>query len=216
MNIEQVRALVAPIPPETGREADVAPRYLNGDHALNPAMLETMDSGKMKSAAVLVPIVDREQPTLLFTLRSSTLKHHSGQISFPGGRQEPGETIVETALRESFEEIGLARGLVDVLGVLDCYVTGTNYIIRPVVARVDPRFEPHANPDEVVEIFEAPLDMFFDAGHYIKCVRERGGRPREFYAIAWGEHFIWGATAGILRALCARSAIANGKHRITG
>jgi 8-oxo-dGTP pyrophosphatase MutT (NUDIX family) len=157
------------------------------------------------AASVLVPLVRRAHGlTLLLTQRTANLTDHPGQISFPGGRAEPHDAdAVATALRESEEEIGLARTHVEVLGTLPDYITGTGYRVTPVAALVHEPFTVRADPFEVAEIFEVPLAFLMDGAHHERrsaFISERAGH-RTFYAMPYRGHFIWGATAGMLRNL---------------
>jgi 8-oxo-dGTP pyrophosphatase MutT (NUDIX family) len=152
-------------------------------------------------AAVLVALVEREGGlTVLLTQRTAHLVHHPGQISFPGGRLEAadGGDSVACALRESEEEVGLSPAAVRVIGRLDAYLTGTGFIITPVVGlvRPPPAFVP--DPFEVAEVFEVPLDFLADAANYRVERREVAGRERRYWAVDWEQRLIWGATAGIL------------------
>lgn len=154
-------------------------------------------------AAVLVPIVAREgEPTILLTQRTAHLNDHAGQISFPGGRTEPGDPSVEhTALRETEEEIGLARQHVQLLGRLPEYITGTGFRVSPVVGWVEPEFTLALDAFEVAEAFEVPLGFFLDpANHQLKTIMWQGAE-RSYYAMPYGERYVWGATAGMLRSL---------------
>jgi len=155
-------------------------------------------------AAVLIPIVMRAGgPMLLFTQRTAHLSDHAGQVSFPGGRMEETDaSAIHTALRETEEEIGLARRHAEVLGTLPDYFTGTGYQVTPVVALVWPPFDLQADPHEVAEIFEVPLAFLMDgANHQRRTVDIPEGTRRTFYAMPYDRFFIWGATAGMLRNL---------------
>jgi len=153
-----------------------------------------------RRASVLVPIVNGERLSLLLTQRTSHLKNHAGQISFPGGRAEESDAdATDTALREAKEEIGLAREQVEVIGYLPKYYTVTNYEVTPVVALVHAPFELAVDPNEVAEAFEVPLDFILDPANHQKRSRPWEGRTRHFYAMPYGRHFIWGATAAMLR-----------------
>lgn len=158
------------------------------------------DIGKTRPAGVLVPLVDRPEGLhVLLTRRTDHLHHHAGQISFPGGRKEEADaTLSDTALREAAEEIGLDRRRVTILGHLPRYVTLTRFAITPVVGVVRPPFELRADPFEVADIFEVPLDYLADPGNHERHFREENGVRRGFYAIPYQDRFIWGATAGIL------------------
>jgi 8-oxo-dGTP pyrophosphatase MutT (NUDIX family) len=156
-------------------------------------------------AAVLLPILAREAPTLLLTRRTDTLARHSGQISFPGGRSEADDlTPVETALRETFEETGIAPGFVTVAGYLDRYLIGTGFDIQPVVGVVADGFALVSDPREVADIFEVPLAFLMDPANRRRESREIAGRQRSFYAFTYKEHEIWGATAAIIVNLAQR------------
>ena len=156
-------------------------------------------------AAVLLPIVARKEPTLLFTRRTETLARHSGQVSFPGGRSEKDDlSPVETALRETREETGIEAGFVTVAGYLDRYLTGTGFDIQPVVGVLAEGFSLAPDPREVASIFEVPLAFLLDPANRRRETRHIGGRERRFYAIPYQEHEIWGATAAIIVDLAAR------------
>lgn len=156
-------------------------------------------------AAVLVPIVMRTRPTVLLTQRTAHLKKHAGQIAFPGGRTDAADaTPVETALREAEEEIGLARRHIETIGFLDGYRTGTGFHITPVVALITPPFDLTLHAGEVDEAFEVPLAFLLDKTNHQKHSREWRGRQRSFWAMPFGERYIWGATAGMLRNLSDR------------
>ena len=154
-------------------------------------------------ASVLVPLVQRPTGlTVLLTQRTAHLTDHAGQISFPGGRAEDyDQDAVDTALRESEEEIGLARRHVDVLGVLPNYLTGTGYCVTPVVALLQPPFEVAADPGEVAAIFEVPLAFLMDGANHQRLSVDLPGGRRSFYAMPYEGYYIWGATAGMLRNL---------------
>jgi 8-oxo-dGTP pyrophosphatase MutT (NUDIX family) len=155
---------------------------------------------KLHAASVLVPIVDRApEPTVLFTQRTAHLKNHSGQISFPGGRAEASDASAErTALRETWEEVGLPAERVELLGRLSDYHTRTGYRITPVVGIVQLPFELNPDENEVAEVFEVPLAFLLDARNHQRHSREFEGKRRHFFAIPFGDRYIWGATAGML------------------
>ena len=159
----------------------------------------------LRPAAVLMPIIMRaDGPTLLLTQRTSDLTHHAGQISFPGGRTERSDaSSIETALRETEEEIGLARRHVEVIGTLPDYVTGTGYRVTPVAALIEPPFDVVPDPGEVAEIFEVPLVFLMNGMHHQRRTIELPGDAgrRTFYCMPYERFFIWGATAGMLRNL---------------
>jgi 8-oxo-dGTP pyrophosphatase MutT (NUDIX family) len=158
-----------------------------------------------RPAAVLVPIMLRDELTVLLTQRSNDLPSHPGQISFPGGKVEPeDETPIACAVREAHEEIGLPRDRVEPLGFLDSYRTGTGFEITPVVALVKPGFQPTLDPREVLEVFEVPLAFLMDEANHQKDSREWRGRRRSFYAMPYEGRYIWGATAGMLKNMHMR------------
>ncbi|MEI9965029.1 MAG: CoA pyrophosphatase [Caulobacteraceae bacterium] len=157
-------------------------------------------------AAVLVPLIERpEGLSVLLTLRTDTLRRHAGQIAFPGGRADPGETPWQTALRETQEEVGLDPGFVDVAGLSDGFRTYTGYEITPVVGFVRPGFTLTPNPDEVAEVFETPFAFLMDEANHQTIVRTgQDGRLREVWAMPYQGRNIWGVTAILLRALYER------------
>ncbi len=161
-------------------------------------------------AAVLIPLVMRRELTLLLTERALNLSTHSGQIAFPGGRQDASDRdAVHAALREAQEEVGLAPSHVEVLGTLPIYVTGTAFIITPVVALVRPEFDLHPNPHEVADVFEVPLRFLMQPANHRRHSHEWDGTAREWLSMPYTssdprlpkERYIWGATAGMLRNL---------------
>lgn len=185
-------------------EADTPIRV--GDHVLNPGspLLET--AATARPAAVLIPLIAREEgTTVLLTQRSSSLRSHSGQVAFPGGRIDgPDETPVEAALREAQEEIGLDPSRVEPFGRLDAYLSGSGFRIVPIVAEVHPPFTLSINDAEVADAFEVPFDFLMDETNHQRQSREWQGIQRYFYAMPWKERYIWGVTAGILRNLYER------------
>ncbi|WP_246731662.1 CoA pyrophosphatase [Methylocapsa sp. S129] len=176
-----------------------------GDHVLNAPAPDAQAVANARPAAVLAPIVARpDGPTVLLTLRASSLRSHSGQVAFPGGKIDEGETPLAAALREAQEEIGLDPGAVEPLGWLDPYLTGTGYRIMPLVGIVEPPLALALNPAEVEDVFEAPLSFLMNEANHQRHAREWQGGLRHFYAMPWRERYIWGATAGILRNLYER------------
>ena len=150
-------------------------------------------------AAVLIPVIVHKELTVLFTQRTAHLKNHSGQVSFPGGRAEPGDASAEfTALRETEEEIGLAVQRVEVLARLPDYRTRTGFRVTPVIGLVAPPLELAPDPREVAEVFEVPLAFLMDERNCQRRTREFQGRQVGYYVFEYGERVIWGATAGIL------------------
>ncbi len=176
------------------------------DFDLNPDMVAdfaVMDVAR--PAAVLIPVIARDELTVLLTQRSDNLSTHAGQISFPGGRVDPEDaSIIAAALREAEEEIGLDRRFVEPLGFIDSYRTGTGFRISPVVALVQPDFVLHLNPAEVADTFEVPLSFLMDQANHQRHSREWRGRVRDFYAMPYGERYIWGATAGMIKNMHMR------------
>ncbi len=156
-----------------------------------------------RPAAVLVPLVRREPGvTVLLTQRTDDMPSHAGQIAFPGGRPQAGDAdAVATALRETEEEVGLTRHFIEVIGSVDHYRTGTGYEITPVVGLVEPGFITRADPREVADVFEVPLEHFLDEKNHRLASRVWQGRQRFYYAMPYGERYIWGATAGMLKNL---------------
>lgn len=161
------------------------------------------DDAFLTPAAVLFPIVLREDGhTVLLTQRTAHLRDHAGQISFPGGRVEASDqSTLQTALRETEEEIGLAREHIEPIGYLPEYRTGTGFRVTPVVALVRPPFDLKIDPFEVAEVFEVPLTFLLDpANHQRHSIHHRGAL-RQYFAMPYGDYFIWGATAGMIRSL---------------
>jgi 8-oxo-dGTP pyrophosphatase MutT (NUDIX family) len=178
---------------------------LKGDHSIDPAMLAIADMRPLRPAAVLVPVVDLPEPAVLLTLRTDSLSTHAGQIAFPGGRIDPGDiSPMDAALREAQEEIGLDRGYIEPIGYSDLYLSGTGYRIMPTVARVKPGFRLTLNPAEVVETFEVPLAFVMGPENHQRHTREWRGLMRSYYAMPFGDRYIWGVTAGILRNIYER------------
>ena len=183
--------------------------------------LETQSKGHTPvPAAVLIALVMRSEPMLLLTQRASDMSTHPGQIAFPGGRTDSTDRhAADTALREAEEEIGLAKNHIEVLGQLPVYLTGSAFMITPVVALVTPGFTLQQNPAEVAEVFEVPLDFLMNPAHHHHHTAEFEGSQRHWLSMAYtqpladthssqaGERFIWGATAGMLKNLyCFLSA----------
>jgi 8-oxo-dGTP pyrophosphatase MutT (NUDIX family) len=176
---------------------------VRGYFDLNPGWTPPEQSAR--AAAVLVPVIDRDEPTVLLTVRSAGLSSHAGQIAFPGGRVDPSDvSIVDAALRETWEETGITGEYITPLGLLDAFETGTNFRIHPVVGMVRPGFTATPNPGEVSEMFEAPLDYLMDVANHEIGTGEWNGEARRFHAIRFHEYFIWGATAAILVGLYER------------
>ena len=182
----------------TGRRG--APILIAGD-----AMDDEAQAIGVTPAAVLVAVVDRPRPTVILTLRPETMRKHPGQISFPGGRLDPGDDgAIAAALREAEEEIGLPPTMVDVIGTADCYRTVTGFEVIPVIGVVPPEIKLTPHPGEVAAVFEAPLDHLLDpARHAVRTVEWRG-RERCYFEIDYEGRRIWGATAAMIVNLSRR------------
>lgn len=179
----------------------------SSDFDLNPGF--RMPEGRvLRPAAVLVALVDgRQGPEVVLTKRSARLKHHPGQIAFPGGKQDPDDPTPEAAaLREAREEVGLNPAQVRVLGRLPVHETVTGFVVTPVLAHVDGPFFPVPEAGEVDEVFRVPFTHLTDPGRYRVERRIWQGQWRHYYAVPWGPYYIWGATARILRGLAGRLA----------
>lgn len=208
MPLEPHRLPTAALRDELRRRLAIAPRdeatprighYAGGD----PLRLAALMPPTATRAAVLVPVIDRgDELTVLFTIRADDLKQHAGQISFPGGRLEPGDAdATSAALRETEEEIGLKRAYVDVLGRLPDHAVITGYRVTPVVGLVRAGFELLIDPVEVAGTFEAPLRHLLDPATHARRSRKLGGEEFETIDLPWGSFNIWGATAGMLLTL---------------
>lgn len=179
-----------------------------GDHDVEPDVLDAALARPPRLAAVLVPVLAHpDGVTVLFTERAAHLRDHSGQIAFPGGKIDPADpSPLAAALREAEEEIGLDRAFVRPLGYLDHYLSGTGFLVTPVVGLVRPQAPLNLNPNEVADAFEVPLDFLVDVANHALHSREWRGRQRRYYAIPFGDRYIWGVTAGIVRNLSERLA----------
>ena len=159
----------------------------------------------IRPAAVVIPVVDHPQPTVLLTQRSAHLNDHAGQISFPGGKIDPTDVSpLNAALREAEEEIGLGREFIDPVGYLDLYATSFGFRILPTLARVRPGFKLRINQAEVDDAFEVPLAFLMNPANHQLHSKEFRGIERWYYAMPYQDRYIWGATAGILRVLYER------------
>jgi len=186
---------------ELGRRA--SPELIGGDVLDEEAMAHGITP-----AAVLVAVVDRPEPTVILTLRPETMRKHPGQVSFPGGRIDPGDAgPIDAALREAEEEIGLARAHVEIIGLADPYLTVTGFEVTPVLAIVPPDLPLIPQPDEVAAVFEAPFRHLLDPVHQHARRAMFRGRERTYYEIDWQEQRIWGATAAMIVNLSRRLAL---------
>ncbi|MET3647605.1 CoA pyrophosphatase [Phyllobacterium ifriqiyense] len=179
----------------------------HGDHILNPELDVLIAANPLRDAAVLVPIVDRgAEANVILTLRNANMRKHSGQVAFPGGAIDPEDNYeAETAaLREAQEEIGLERRNVELIGRLPRYLTTTGYSITPVIGLVYPPFDLIPNPDEVADVFEVPLSFLMNPANHRRESRMWQGKERYYYTMPFGDRFIWGVTAGIIRTLYER------------
>jgi 8-oxo-dGTP pyrophosphatase MutT (NUDIX family) len=176
-----------------------------GDLDLDPSMWERAGVAATRPAAVLIPVVDRAEPGIILTMRTSDLSSHAGQIAFPGGKIDKTDASpLAAALREAHEEIGLDAALIEPLGYLDLYFTFSGFRILPVVARVKPTYRLTVNPSEVADAFEVPLDFLMRPENHQRHARDWKGIQRQYYAMPYQERYIWGVTAGILRNLYER------------
>lgn len=187
-------------PLEEGQSSEGASDFDLGANAFPNEPVE------LTPAAVLVGLIEREYGySVLLTRRADTLRRHTGQIALPGGRCDPRETIWQTALREAHEEVGLAPDYVSLAGLSSPYRTGTGFLVTPVVGFIQPGFSLAANPAEVADIFETPFGFLMDPANHEQHERQAPtGETRRFYAMTHEDRFIWGATAGMLRALYDR------------
>ncbi|MDP9572530.1 UNVERIFIED_ORG: 8-oxo-dGTP pyrophosphatase MutT (NUDIX family) [Agrobacterium larrymoorei] len=177
-----------------------------GDHILNPSVRLSGEGIRLKDAAVLVPVIDDgDEARVIFTQRTKTLRNHSGQISFPGGGIDAQDrSPEEAALRETEEEIGVSRRFIETVGRMPDYISGTGFRIKPVMAVVRPGFTLTPNPAEVDEVFEVPLSFLMNPANHSRGSRMFQGRERFFYEMPYGERYIWGITAGIVRSIYER------------
>lgn len=160
---------------------------------------------ELRPAAVLAAITERhDRPGFLLIHRPSNMRSHPGQVAFPGGKIDPGETPVEAALREAYEEMGIHERDVTVIGTSDVYRTGSGYAITPVLAVVPPDIEINPSPTEVAAWFEAPVDFVFDPANHNQQTARYRGQDRHYIEIMWQQHRIWGVTAAIINNLSKR------------
>ncbi len=182
------------------RRALATPAGASSDYDLNPDVPRA-EGRRLRPASVLVPLVERgPRLDLVLTRRAALLKHHPGQVAFPGGKQDPADpTPLAAALREAREEIGLDPATVEILGTLDPHETVTDFLVTPFVALVPHDFRPVPERGEVDEVFEVPLAFVLDPANLQVHGRRWQGRMRHYYVIPYGPHYIWGATARMLR-----------------
>ncbi|HWV44036.1 CoA pyrophosphatase [Pseudorhodoplanes sp.] len=200
---DRARALLTLDPPVGLSDPDALP--VRGDHDADPVVKAMAAVRPIKPAAVLIPVIDRDEPMVLLTQRTAHLPQHAGQIAFPGGKIDPTDASpLAAALREADEEIGLSSDVVDPIGYLDVYMTTLGYRIVPVVARVHPTFTLTLNPGEVESAFEVPLKFMMEVANHQTHSREWQGMMRTYYAIPFQDRYIWGVTAGIFRNLQQR------------
>ncbi|CUS43924.1 MAG: CoA pyrophosphatase [Pseudomonadota bacterium] len=184
---------------ETGHGMETV--LLTGDHR----DLELDQSAPLMNAAVLVAVTDRSRPGVILTQRTDNLSRHPGQVAFPGGRIDPGDSgAIDAALREAEEEIALPRDRVIVIGEADRYRTVTGFDVTPVIGIVPPDLILIPSAAEVAQVFEVPLDFVLDAANHVEATVEWQGRNRHYYEINWDGHRIWGATAAMIVNLSRR------------
>jgi 8-oxo-dGTP pyrophosphatase MutT (NUDIX family) len=207
IDIGRIRDCLKPFGEPTGLAAHAHPRHSDFDLNRAPREQATVGQqgqaarpGTLREAAVLVPLVVHEHGfRVLLTQRTDHLHHHAGQICFPGGRVDDGdEDHLATALRETHEEVGLEAQFLEPLGLLDDYETGTNFLVTPVVALVQPGFTLELEEFEVAEVFEIPLQFLFDKSNHQIQSSMRDGERRHYYVFEYEDRYIWGATAGML------------------
>lgn len=173
---------------------------------LDNLLSDERHDGVFRPAAVLAAVTERERPGFLMIHRPSNMRSHPGQVAFPGGKIDPGESPVEAALREAWEELGIHERDVTVIGTSDVYRTGTGYAVTPVIAVVPPDLELNPSPTEVAQWFEAPVDFVFNRENQVVQSAFWQGAERRYIEIMWQQHRIWGVTAAIIHNLSRRIA----------
>ncbi|MDZ7823803.1 MAG: CoA pyrophosphatase [Ahrensia sp.] len=173
---------------------------------LNRPFEDTIRENANREAAVLVGVIDSpNEPRILLTQRTQTMRTHSGQIAFPGGRADEDDRSVEhTALREMQEETGIGADHIEIVGRLPIYLSGSGYRIHPILGVISGDYTIVPNADEVALVFDVPLSFLMDGANHKMASRDWQGAPRYFYEIPYKEHYIWGVTAGILRVMYER------------
>jgi 8-oxo-dGTP pyrophosphatase MutT (NUDIX family) len=186
---------------QLGKNSDPSPDLPEGDHVLNPDYQNSLVERAVKAAAVLIPVIERPGGrSVIFTKRTEKLKSHSGQVSFPGGKIDASDESAQyAALRETHEEIGVEADLVEVLGQLPDYHSGSGYLISPVVGMVDANAVFDANPHEVEYIFEVPLDYLMDPDNHLVGSKKFENIEHHYYEMLWDDQRILVVTAGIVR-----------------
>lgn len=195
------------VTPEILSRALSIPAKPSSDYDLNPDVLVSLPKGrKLRPAAVLIAIIERTSGwNMILTKRSPHLKHHPGQVAFPGGKvDKTDKTALAAALRESNEEIGLASDSVSVLGELDAHETVTGFTVSPFIGVIQGDFTAVPEQGEVEEVFEVPLNFLLDLNNISAQARSWHGRKREYYTVPYGPYYIWGATARIIYGLAQR------------
>lgn len=190
------------VPPGLADPSILAP---SGDFGTDQMLQIVAKEKPIRQAAVLIGVVERDLPTVLLTTRANHLADHPGQVSFPGGKIDPGDASpLAAALREADEEIGLKRDFIEPLGYLDVYATSFGFRVLPTVAKVRPGFDLKIDPSEVEDAFEVPLAFLMDPLNHKQASKDFRGIKRYFYEMPYEQRYIWGATAGMLRVLYER------------